>query len=329
VRLLVGVGVGILMGELAVAVVGGGVGTLALGVFTAMLVAQLIDGSRIVVAQAAVSAILITAFGDPAEGPNRLVEALIGAGVALVFSQLLFSPEPMKLLRRAETAVLSGLAEALRLSAGALARNDDELAARSLTRLRGLRGELGDLATARKASDRIVRHSATWRSRSGLVVRERESADQLDLLAGSCLMLARTAMATTPEQRTTLAVGVDDLAHAIADLAVQPGDRANRQHAADRALELARWITEHAGPVEAQSALAAACGAVRMVALDVMIFAGVEAGEAREAMHATVEDPQVAEPPKPPRRPWPRRLHRRWLSLWPPRRPRLWRRKRR
>jgi uncharacterized membrane protein YgaE (UPF0421/DUF939 family) len=75
------------MGEVAVALTGGGAGGLALGVFTAMLAARLIDGSRIVVAQAAVSAILITAFGNPAEGPDRLVEALVGAGVALVFSR--------------------------------------------------------------------------------------------------------------------------------------------------------------------------------------------------------------------------------------------------
>jgi uncharacterized membrane protein YgaE (UPF0421/DUF939 family) len=320
VRLLVGVVVGIVLGELAVVVVGGGIGTLALGVSTAMLVAQLIDGARIVVAQAAVSAILITAFGDPAEGPDRLVEALIGAGMALTFSQLLFSPEPLRLLRRAESAVLSGMADGLRLAADALERNDPELATRSLGQLRGLRTELTELATVRKASDRIVRHSATWRARSGLVVRERESADQLDLLAGSCLMLARTAMATTPSQRTTLTPGVRELAAALADLSGQPGDRPTRQHAAERALELARWVLQHEAATAAQSALATACAAVRMVALDVMVFAGVGADEAREAMRAAAEDVEVADPPAPPRRSWARRVRRRVRSVWPRRR---------
>ncbi len=67
-----------------------------------MVVARLVDRQPIVVAQAAVGAILVTAFGDTAAGLDRLVDALVGAAVALVFSQLLFSPDPLRLLRRAE-----------------------------------------------------------------------------------------------------------------------------------------------------------------------------------------------------------------------------------
>ena len=102
VRLLIGAVVGIVTGELAVFLFGGGVGPLALATFTAMVVARLVDRQPIVVAQAAVGAILVTAFGDTAAGLDRLVDALIGAAVALVFSQLLFSPDPLRLLRRAE-----------------------------------------------------------------------------------------------------------------------------------------------------------------------------------------------------------------------------------
>lgn len=313
VRLLLGVVVGIVTGEIAFAVAGGGVGSLTLATFTAMLVAQRVDGSRIVMAQATVSAILITGVGNPGEGEQRLVEALIGAGVALAFSQLLFSPEPLRLLRRAETAVLLGMAEGLRLTADAMQHDNQELATRSLA---GLRDQLAELGTMRKASGRIVRHSAAWRSFDRPVLRERESAEQLDLLAGSCLMLARTAMATTPQQRTTLAPSLRELAEAIADLAMQPGDRPTRQRAAERALELGRWVLQHSVGIEAQSPLAAACSAARMVAVDVMIFAGVEAGEAVDAMHATVEDLQIPEPPTAPRRHWRRRLR----SLGPPRR---------
>ena len=85
---------------------GGGVWTLALATFFAMLIARAVDDQPIVVAQAAVSAVLITTFGSQGQGWERLVDALIGVGVALVFSQLLFVPEPLRLLRRAESAVL-------------------------------------------------------------------------------------------------------------------------------------------------------------------------------------------------------------------------------
>jgi uncharacterized membrane protein YgaE (UPF0421/DUF939 family) len=207
VRLLVGVIVGIVVGELGVAVAGGGLWTLTAATFAAMVIAQLLDGARIVTAQAAVSAILITAFGDRTEGANRLIEAFIGGGVALVFSQLLFTPEPLRLLRRAETGVLTAMSDGLRLTAEALERGESVPAEQALTRLRGLCEELSDLGTMRKASDRIVRHSATWRSREVPVVRERESADQLDMLAGSCVLLARTAPATTEPQRSSGAEG--------------------------------------------------------------------------------------------------------------------------
>jgi uncharacterized membrane protein YgaE (UPF0421/DUF939 family) len=69
---------------------GGGYGTLALATFAAMAVAVALGGVRITVGQAAVSAILTVAVADGEAGPQRLVDALIGAGTALVSSQLLF-----------------------------------------------------------------------------------------------------------------------------------------------------------------------------------------------------------------------------------------------
>ena len=73
--------------------------------------------ARIVRAQAAVGAILVTVVGHPEQGFDRVVDAIIGAGVALAFSQLLFPPEPLRLLRRAETTVLSSLAAGLQTTA--------------------------------------------------------------------------------------------------------------------------------------------------------------------------------------------------------------------
>jgi hypothetical protein len=72
------------------------------------------------------------------------------------------------------------------------------------------------------------------------------------------------------------------------------GDSATRQAAADRALDLAAWLIVQGAAVPAQSALAAACAAVRMIAIDVMIFAGMEPEQALRAVHP---DPDQ-EPPK-------------------------------
>ena len=110
-----GVFVGIAAGEVTLLLLGAGVVDLALATLAAVLVARSLGESRIVVAQAAVGAFLTVALADGEAGLYRAADALVGTGVALVFSQLLFSPEPLAILRRAESAALAELADALAL----------------------------------------------------------------------------------------------------------------------------------------------------------------------------------------------------------------------
>jgi hypothetical protein len=292
-RLLVGVVAGIVAGELAIGVLGAGYGTLALATFAAMAVAVALGGARVMVAQAAASAILTVTVADGGAGPQRLLDALVGAGVALVFTQVLFSPEPVALLRRAEATALTDLAGALERTARALERDDDELAERAMNSLRDMRDRLAELSRARRASSRVVRHSVVWRTRMAGVVRESENAGYLDLLGGSCLLLTRTALAMSLPERRRLAPGVLELAAAIADLARAPGDRPTRQRAADRALDLARSASS---PGQYQPAFAAAA-ALQMVASDVMVFAGVDPGQADQVLREGTGEVQVPGPP--------------------------------
>jgi hypothetical protein len=273
-RLLLGVGVGITAGELTVGALGGGYGGLALATFAAMVVASVLDGARIVIAQAAASAILTVAVANGEAGTQRLEDALIGAGVALMFSQLLFSPEPIALVRRAEAAALAGMADGLELTARVLAGDDAALAQRAMSELRDLRDPLAELARTRRASTRIVRHTLVWQPRRAAVVRENENAGHLDLLGGSCLMLARTVSATSPPEQRSLAPSVHQLAGALTALARKPGDRPTRQRAADCALAVGQRLTVRGVPPE--SGLAAAIMSVRMVTADIMLFAGVD-----------------------------------------------------
>jgi uncharacterized membrane protein YgaE (UPF0421/DUF939 family) len=302
VRLVQGVFVGIVSGELALAGLGGGYGTLALATFAAMIFALALGGSGITVVQAAIGAILTIASADGEVGPNRLIDALIGAGVALVWTQVLFSPEPVALLRRAEAAALSDMADGLDLTADALERDDAELVERAMDKLRDLRDQLAKLAKTRKTSRSTARHSLVWRSQVAPVAREIESAGHLDLLGGSCLMLTRTAVAASAPERLTLAPNVRELARALADLARGPGDRAMRQRAADRALQVAR---KHAGSsTSLDSTVAAALVALRIVAEDIMIFAGIDAKQAADAMRHGKGEFEIPAPPATPRTPF-------------------------
>jgi uncharacterized membrane protein YgaE (UPF0421/DUF939 family) len=292
-RLLQGVVVGIAVGELTLLTVGGGSGPLALSILVATAAARAVGGARIAVAQAAVGAILVVALSDAQAGVDRMSDALIGAGVALVFSQLLFSPEPLALLRRSEAAALGGMAEGLALLALALDRDDDELAERALAALRDLPRTLAELRVMRRASGHVARRSV-WRSRRALVVRESENADHLDMLGASCLLLARLPPALTADERRTFGPIVRELADVLTLLAGDLGDRATRQRSADRAFAVANAVSGERATIHSAPALAIA--GLRMVATDVMVFAGVDLEDAVEAVRDGILEQRVAAP---------------------------------
>jgi uncharacterized membrane protein YgaE (UPF0421/DUF939 family) len=174
-RLLQGVVVGIVVGEATLAVLGGGYGSMALAILFATALARALDGPPIAVGQAAVSAMLVIAIAGDATGLDLLLDALTGAGVALVFSQLLFVPEPVALLRRAETAALEAMAHGLALTAQALEQDDEELAEDALGELRDLPDRLTELRRVRRASMRIAhRHTGLARTAEAGRPRERE-----------------------------------------------------------------------------------------------------------------------------------------------------------
>jgi uncharacterized membrane protein YgaE (UPF0421/DUF939 family) len=293
VRLLAGVFVGIVAGEITVAVLGGGTWSLAVALFVAVTVAQALRGARLMLNQAAAAAILTVAVADGQAGVDRLLDALIGAGVALIFTQVLFSPEPVALVRRAEATALTGLAEGLGLTAEALERENDDLADRATSRLRAVRDEMAELARVRRASTRIVRHSLIWRGRMAPVMHENENAGHLDLLGTSCLQLARTTTVAGGVDRELLASSVRDLAGALADLAADPGGITTRQGAVDRALDVARRLASGAEATGTPAALLSA----RMVVADIMVFAGADASEAKTAAEAGTGELRATAPP--------------------------------
>jgi hypothetical protein len=314
VRLLLGVLVGIGAGELTVLLLGGGYGRLALATFTALAVARLLGAPRLVLVQAAAGAILTVAAADGQAGVHRLVDAVIGAGVALTFSQVLFSPEPVALIRRAVTDALGGIATALTLTAEALERRDDDVAVDAVDLLREQRDNLTELARLRKASGRVARHSAIWRHRTALAVTEKENAGHLDLLDGSCLMLVRAVASGSletadPAACSALGRHVRTIAGLLQKMAADPGDRATRQEAADRALTIAIQLAM--GGVPDGVALGEAVRAARAVAVDVMVVAGVELEDALDAVRRGTGELHVPTPPRTPRLPFVERRPRR------------------
>jgi uncharacterized membrane protein YgaE (UPF0421/DUF939 family) len=307
-RLLQGVFIGILAGLLALETLGASTGSLFLATLAGMATSRALGGSWLVIAQAAAAAILTVAVGTDEAGANRLIDALIGGGVALAFSQVLFTPEPVRLLRRAEARVLTDIASAFDLTTRAIDEHDQDLANRAIDSLRDLRDQLAQLGRARSASKRVARRSAAWRSQRDPVVKENEDAGQLDLLGGSALTVVRNATETTGDEREVLTPAIRDLAAEVRELALNPGDRGVRQQAADGVLETIRRLEsdDRVHDAAPDSALAATAAAVRSAAADILVFAGVDSDEAQRAIQRRDADVDVSTPAPTPRAPFKR-----------------------
>ncbi len=85
-ELIVGVGLGVAVGDLLISAIGTGPWQIALVVALAMSVAVLLDGGAVITVQSAVSAILMVTLYLPGDtsGLNRLVDGLIGGVTGLV-----------------------------------------------------------------------------------------------------------------------------------------------------------------------------------------------------------------------------------------------------
>src|SRR5438105_7450443 len=107
VQLIAGVMLGILLADLLVRVIGSGLQQIGLLVVLAMLAAVILGGGELLVTEAAVSAILVATLSSPPEA--RLLEVLIGGGVALAVNTIMFPPDPVIGVARATGVVFGEL----------------------------------------------------------------------------------------------------------------------------------------------------------------------------------------------------------------------------
>jgi hypothetical protein len=282
VRMVGGVAIGIIAGELMLVWLGGGYMSLGLAAFIAAVTVHLLNGNRLMRTQAAASAILTVAVAAGEAGFDRLIDVLIGAAVALVFSQVLFSPEPVALVRRAEKLTLAGMARGLRSTAEVVEHDEDDVPRQVVEQLREVRDYLAELGRVRQAGARVARHSAIWWFRRPLAIRVTENTGQLDLLGASCLMLMRTAASVHRSERLLIAARMRELADVLDGLASDLGDRRVGQEAVNGAIAIGRHLILDGAPVGL--AMAGAVVSARMVAYDIMLFAGVDRENALQAV---------------------------------------------
>lgn len=195
-QLVGGVVVGISVAVAIVQVIGTGPAQIGVMVLLAMSAAVLLGGGELLVAEAGVSATLIVAL-DPgaAEGfsPNRILEAVIGGGVALGFASLFFPPDPRLLVDRAVQAVLGELGRTLQQVAAGLSGNDSAVAQSAVDGAGKVEGFIEEAAEALIAARETARFAPPRRNARDELEPYARSIAQIDFAARDTRVLARHA----------------------------------------------------------------------------------------------------------------------------------------
>ncbi|SCG44700.1 FUSC family protein [Micromonospora inositola] len=197
VELIIGVSVGVLVGDLLIYLIGAGPWQLGLIVVLAVLVAVFIGGSPALVVQSAATAVLIGTLTPSV--PNleipRFVAALVGGAVALVVTAVLLPLNPLRVVNRAAGPALDLLIDQLDATAEAMRGRDADRAQVALDRLRDNKKQLGAFSEAAQGAREASTLSPLqhWGNRGGPIDRYGQSVEPVDrAMRNSGTLIRRT-----------------------------------------------------------------------------------------------------------------------------------------
>jgi uncharacterized membrane protein YgaE (UPF0421/DUF939 family) len=290
IEIVLGVGVGIAIGDLLITAIGHGAWQVGLVVLLAMAAAVLLGGGPLVVSQAAASAVLVATVAPSSGGAvqTRFVDALVGGAVGLAV--LAVAPRnPTRMVRRAVEPILAELAGTLDDIAAALEARDFDAATRALARARSSDELLTQLQNAVViAEETVLLAPSQWRERTR-INRYVTAARQIGFAVRNTRVLARAgirAVELEPAIPAELVASVRSLAAAVRSL--------------DVALEVdeATDVVENARAAAAQATLAldrgggfaidVLVGQVRSTATDLLRALGIE--QAVEQVRAAADE---------------------------------------
>jgi uncharacterized membrane protein YgaE (UPF0421/DUF939 family) len=220
VQMIVGVTLGIWLGGLIHGLIGTGVVPIAVTVLIALTLGVLIGRGFIgqgmmFVNQTVVSAILVLALYRGGAVSERIDDALIGGGLAIVFAVLLFPANPLKVLRRGRVAVLDVLTKVLSRIAEHACGDRTNTRDWPVLAVDRVHEQVGALIQSRATARQVVRISPRrWGLRETVQSADHQAV-HVALLASSVLQLARV-VATALDQWARLPRPAHD---AIIDLA--------------------------------------------------------------------------------------------------------------
>jgi uncharacterized membrane protein YgaE (UPF0421/DUF939 family) len=167
--LLIGVGIGIAIGELAL-VFPDDIPLLrgTAGVFVAMMFASSFGLGPVVPIQAGVSTILVLVLGPQTAGYVRMIDSAVGIVVALIVSQFLLTPDPVDVVEKAARTLLQELSSGFSQCDAAIATADRKIAKAAMEKISAAH----DSVVALNSSISWARHAASWSLRGRFVASE-------------------------------------------------------------------------------------------------------------------------------------------------------------
>lgn len=289
-ELVVGVSLGVLVGDLLVSRIGSGWWQIALVVTLAVAVAVFADGGTLLVNQAGASAVLVATLLPPGQagGLDRCLDALVGGVVGVLVVAVLPS-DPVAPVRRTARALLDELAEVLAGVADALRDRDADAARAALRRARDTQSLIDSLRAALRGGREVTAVSPLYRRRRRVLAEYAELAERADYAMRNGRVLARRAHAALLDGEPS----VPDLPDVLAELATAIG-RLTAELTRDgdpvRARRPVLDVVRHAKVMSAESAMVLGeseqvlVAQVRSIALDLLQGTGMGRDEARVAM---------------------------------------------
>ena len=169
-ELVIGVALGIGIGDLIIHVIGTGPWQIGLVVILAILVATGVGGGTPLVTQSASSAVLVATLTSSTGQPwSRFLDALVGGGIGLTVMTVLLPLNPLTVVRRSADPALAALADGLHEISSAMTVRDGDRITAALAELRAAENTFTNFASAVTAArENVAFAPARWHTRGAL-----------------------------------------------------------------------------------------------------------------------------------------------------------------
>jgi uncharacterized membrane protein YgaE (UPF0421/DUF939 family) len=280
-----GVALGVFLADLLAILIGSGWWQLILVVALAMTVALLLDGGQLLVIQAMVQSIIISALAPaPGEALVRVSDAMIGGAVALVAATVV-PAAPLRRPRERAAVVVRKISTLLRTAAGVMVDGEPARAMALLADARATDGLIRELQMAADEGMAVVRSSPFRVRHRSDIRRMADLVEPLDRALRSTRVLVRQVAVTAYHRRP-----VPDSYTRLADALAAAADQVADELAADRMAVEARAalldVAEATGRVERSDVLTAEAilAQLRSIVADLLLLTGMDQMESTDAL---------------------------------------------